>query len=146
MINANGLQPNPLGGYLDTPSIAEIDGGDMNVQDTVKQAAEAAKSAISAQVSEAKSKIEQAATQAKSTITSNAKAATNASATADIDPAYKSPVAIGAGLAGGIGTAVAVYNHREGSGKKGIIVPALAGVVADTAIHFVTAKIIQHSR
>jgi len=64
--------------------------------------------------------------------------------TAEEKAAYTHPVSIGLGLAAGVGAAVALYKHRASNGKKGILVPGLVGVVADSIVHYSTAQVIEH--
>lgn len=156
MINANGLQANPLGGFLDTPAdMFDTGGGVSNgvINQKFDDAVQAAQIKVNNSVSDAKAKIEQAAaaaqaklTQAKTTARSTVTPGQGSTQPTEIDPSYTHPLAVVAGLAAGVGTAVAVYHAREKHGKDGIFVPAAVGVVVDSIIHFSTAQIIQHTR
>lgn len=59
---------------------------------------------------------------------------------------YTNPIAVLAGLGAGGATAYGVYKSRAKRGKVGIFVPAIAGLVVDSIVHFSTAQIIDHSK
>lgn len=59
---------------------------------------------------------------------------------------YTNPIAVIAGLGAGGATAYGVYKSRAKRGKVGIFVPAIAGLVVDSIVHFLTAQMIDHSK
>lgn len=150
MNSRNGLATNSLAGFMD--SADGFSSGTNGVASAVVKAAEQAKSAINNQVESAKAKIEQATTTAKAKIdntmtkTGNSTANTGPAAAApkiEIDSAYKSATATISGVVAGSVASVLVYKNRK---KKGLLVPALAGVAVQGATHVIAAETIKRTR
>ena len=59
---------------------------------------------------------------------------------------YTNPIAVIAGLGAGGATAYGVYKARAKRNKVGILVPAIAGLLVDSIVHFSAAQIIDHSK
>lgn len=150
MNTRNGLSTTSLSGFFDSPD--DFGQGANGVATAVTKAAEQAKSVISNQVDAAKSKIEQATQTAKAKIESTAKTTAKTTATpnstanaapTEIDPAYKSVTATVSGVVVGSVASVIVYKHRK---KKGLLVPALAGVASQAVTHAIVAETIKRTR
>lgn len=59
---------------------------------------------------------------------------------------YTNPIAVLAGLGAGGATAYGVYKARAKRNKVGILVPAIAGLLVDSIVHFSAAQMIDHSK
>ena len=131
-------------GVIDTTSVnTELDKLTAKAKQDAADAAAKAQQEIANAAAKATEKID---TSHQTLLEKTKKALNNANHPGIDENSYTNPIAVLAGLGAGGATAYGVYKSRAKHGKTGIFVPAIAGLIVDSIVHFSAAQIIDHSK
>lgn len=131
-------------GVIDTTGVnAELDKLAAQAQKDAADTAAKAQQEIANAAAKAAEKID---TSHQTLLEKTKKALNNTNHPGIDENSYTNPIAVIAGLGAGGATAYGVYKSRAKRNKVGILVPAIAGLLVDSIVHFSAAQIIDHSK